>query len=151
MTTATLPVTSLIPGNVYQLRARSFSYGVWDGQGFVGIRTKFASRYLFVEYPYTVRGSAYPIQDLGPLAPPDKNIPLSTTLGHCCQECYTPVQETRDGWKHVITTRYNKASDEDEPYEYDHRAFPMAISNQSLFSFLEEAGTRLIKAEAQKP
>lgn len=37
-------------GRVYKITSRNLDYGVWDGDtGFIGIRTKFGSRYLFTE------------------------------------------------------------------------------------------------------
>lgn len=38
-------------GRVYKIRSRNLQYGVFDGdRGFIGIREKFESRYLFKEY-----------------------------------------------------------------------------------------------------
>lgn len=41
----------LVVGEVYLISSRNFSLGVYDGNGgFIGIREKFGSRYLFTEY-----------------------------------------------------------------------------------------------------
>jgi hypothetical protein len=46
-----IPIEDCIFGRVYKIRCRNLSYGVYDGDsGFIGIRTKFGSRYLFTEY-----------------------------------------------------------------------------------------------------
>lgn len=48
-----IPIKDCIVGRVYKIRCRNLSYGVYDGDsGFIGIRTKFGSRYLFTEYHY---------------------------------------------------------------------------------------------------
>ena len=40
-----------VKGRVYKLWCRNLSIGVYDGkEGFIGIRTKFGSRYLDTEY-----------------------------------------------------------------------------------------------------
>lgn len=40
-----------IPGRVYELRCRNLAFGVYDGAGgFIGIRTKFGSRFLDTEF-----------------------------------------------------------------------------------------------------
>lgn len=41
-------------GYTYRISSRNLAFGVYDErkQGFVGIRTKFGDRYLFVEYHY---------------------------------------------------------------------------------------------------
>jgi hypothetical protein len=40
-------------GYLYKISSRNLRFGVYDGnQGFIGIREKFSSRYLFTEYHY---------------------------------------------------------------------------------------------------
>lgn len=47
----------LIRGGIYAISARNFLVGVYDGdQGFIGIRMKFGTRYLFTEYLARERG-----------------------------------------------------------------------------------------------
>jgi hypothetical protein len=62
-----------IKGNVYKIRSRNLTLGVFDGEmGFIGIRTKFGDRYLFTEYHWDTGaencGTTHPIEDLGPLS-----------------------------------------------------------------------------------
>jgi len=46
-----IPIKECIKGRVYKIRCRNLRYGVYNGDGgFIGIRTKFGSRYLFTEY-----------------------------------------------------------------------------------------------------
>ena len=48
--TEKIPIPDCIKGRVYKLHCRNLQYGVYDGKnGFIGIRTKFGSRYLFTE------------------------------------------------------------------------------------------------------
>lgn len=58
-------------GRLYKLQSRNLSIGVYDGlSGFIGIRFKFESEYLFTEYHWDTGepfGTAYPIKDLGPI------------------------------------------------------------------------------------
>lgn len=48
-----------VHGGVYAIRSRNLSFGVWNSNtlGFVGIREKFGSEYLFTEYHYDTGGS----------------------------------------------------------------------------------------------
>ena len=62
-------------GRIYRLKSRNLTVGIWDenSKGFIGIREKFGSRYLFTEYhrdhdPYV--GTAAPVEDLGRLSEP---------------------------------------------------------------------------------
>ena len=44
-------IDECIKGRIYKIRCRNFSFGVCNGtDGFIGIRTKFNSRFLFTEY-----------------------------------------------------------------------------------------------------
>lgn len=43
-------VDQLIKGRLYKLHSRNLSFGIWNGEtGFIGIRTKFGSKFLFTE------------------------------------------------------------------------------------------------------
>ncbi len=64
-----LLISECIKGRVYKIQSRNLTYGVFDGKdGFIGIRLKFSSRYLFTEYhwdqgpPY---GTVYGVEDTG--------------------------------------------------------------------------------------
>lgn len=54
---------------VYKLHSRNLSFGVFDGKtGFIGIRTKFGSRFLDTEYHWDTGppfGTACPEEDTG--------------------------------------------------------------------------------------
>lgn len=62
---------TLTRGHLYRIRSRNLPYGVYNGRGgFIGIREKFDSLYLFTEYDYD-RGAPYGTvivqEDLGPV------------------------------------------------------------------------------------
>lgn len=39
-------------GGIYRLQSRNLDYGVWDGEAFIGIRTKLGHRFLAAEFPW---------------------------------------------------------------------------------------------------
>lgn len=47
-----IPEAELVHGRVYRIKSRNLIVGVWNAatHGFIGIRMKFDSRYLFTEY-----------------------------------------------------------------------------------------------------
>lgn len=47
----TVKIDNLTVGGIYDIRSRNLLTGVWTGAGFIGIRLKFDSRYLFTEWP----------------------------------------------------------------------------------------------------
>lgn len=58
-------------GHLYRIRSRNLPYGVYDGRGgFIGIREKFGSLYLFTEIDYDLGapyGTVTVLEDLGPV------------------------------------------------------------------------------------
>lgn len=56
---ARVPVEDLVHGKVYRISARNFGIGVWNAErkAFIGVRTKWGSRYLFPEYEWDSGGS----------------------------------------------------------------------------------------------
>src|SRR5437870_3049538 len=56
---------------LYRIDSRNLSIGVYDGDGeFIGIRSKFETRYLFPELHYDLgppHGTVFPITELGPI------------------------------------------------------------------------------------
>ena len=129
-----IPVEELVKGRVYEIWCRNLSYGVWDGEaGFIGIRTKFGSHFLFKEYHYdkdlnfgTVRG----MKDLEVDVP--KDIEIKESLGAQDRltgrpvRFITPTAKIKGGWIFTDT-------DESAP---EVRAY--SIRNDKLFNFLKE-------------
>jgi hypothetical protein len=58
-------------GHLYRIRSRNLPCGVYDGKGgFIGIREKFGSLYLFTEYDHdqgAPHGTVIVLEDLGPV------------------------------------------------------------------------------------
>ena len=60
----------LVAGGVYEVDARNFSIAVWDGKEFIGIRSKFDSRFLDGEDLWRAEdGSCKPYLRVGMLPP----------------------------------------------------------------------------------
>jgi len=79
-----IPLADCINGAVYRIRSRNLAIGVFvqAANGFIGIRTKFSSRYLFTEYHYDTGapcGTVMPIEKLDIKVP--EGVLLVQTLG----------------------------------------------------------------------
>lgn len=120
---------------VYKIKSRNLVVGVYNAnlKGFVGIRNKFNSRYLFTEYHYenTACGTALPIEELGSI--PD-HIPLEETLGVSCLNCNKTLQfivqdviTHRGFWEHINAPSCGDAR-------------PCSIENKALFDALNQYG-----------
>ena len=71
-----IDIDSLMDRRVYRIHSRNLVVGAWSAeqQGFIGIRKKFNSRYLFTEYERTTSatlGTAWAVDDLGVAVPTD--------------------------------------------------------------------------------
>jgi hypothetical protein len=67
-------------GRVYKLKARNFGYGVWVGDGFIGVREKFGNVYLFKELHWDDGepfGTVQPLEEVGEVP---KGVPLTETI-----------------------------------------------------------------------
>jgi len=95
-TDETIPVGKCKRGHVYELRSRNLQFGLFVPEaenGFIGIRQKFKSRYLFTEYHWDNGppfGTVRPIRDLGPLE--DTTIEPRENLGTVCGQCGNSVE-----------------------------------------------------------
>ncbi len=127
-----IPMADCTLRHLYRIHSRNLTFGVYDGKkGFIGIRTKFGSRYLFTEYhwdqgpPY---GTVNPKEDLGPM-PDDIKCQESFDLEH---ETQRPIfhdgheDEGGRGWAFVDTGK---------PLEEGHQ--PSFVSNSELFDWLD--------------
>ncbi len=108
-----IPKDKCIGRRLYRIRSRNLAFGVFrpDGAGFLGIRTKFGSRYVFEEYhwdngpPY---GTVRPLEDLGIDLPDDilltDNFPGSwDKAGTREVEFDSPVAKGGKGWTYKDT------------------------------------------------
>jgi hypothetical protein len=129
-----VPLPDCVKGRVYELRCRNLGIGVFDGKdGFIGIRTKFATRFLDTEHhwdtgaPY---GTVAGVVDMG-IDLPD-NIEATETIGTVDEATDRPVRFDRpiaDGGLGWIFT------DTDEP---DASIMAVRKGNPELFNFLEK-------------
>jgi len=130
-----IPLERCIHGAVYEIRSRNLTVGVFvkDRSGFIGIREKFGSKYLFMEYHYETGapfGTVRPLKKLG-LAP--KGIPLREHLETVDKSTKRPVEFDRPiadggrGWYFLDTG---------EASEHIHAVM---LPNKKLFKFLSSA------------
>lgn len=106
-----IPLPACVDRRLYRIHSRNLVIGVYraDVHGFVGIRTKFGSRYLFTEYHWDTGepfGTVKPIEDAGESTP----VEMSTEddLGTVCSVCGSPASFDREamkrgekGWQHA--------------------------------------------------
>jgi len=110
---------TLVKGNLYRIRSRNLPYGVYDGNGgFIGIREKFGSLYLFTEYDY----------DTGP---PYGTVIVVEDLGSIPEEI-----EPVEGWWSDGTTKWPSGSPRIPEKEHVTATYEM---NAALYQFLSEA------------
>jgi hypothetical protein len=133
-------------GKVYRLKSRNLAYGVWNGtNSFIGIRTKFGSRFLDEEIHWDLdenHGTALALEELGAIP---ESILLDISLGTECERCHKGMHyiehrpldcAPHNGeWRHgdgsprcVISVENGKA----------RHATPVMIPNKTLFAELEK-------------
>jgi len=119
-------------GYTYRIHSRNLSLGVFnqETQGFVGIREKFGSFYLFTEFHYDTGapfGTVRPHEEIEKCPIED----LREHLGTECQTCRKHVKFVRKAgnetgqWIHL------------EPIDCKE-ARPVAVSNTALYQYLEK-------------
>lgn len=131
---------------LYRINSRNLLFGVFckEQAGFNGIREKFGSRYVFMEYHYDNGppfGTVLPIEEL-PEVLPDSIQNVATLPGSWCSVCNEPVEYVKDPhektyedgmvmkfagrWKHVNP----EAAEHGEYYAYSK-------DNPDLFNWLQ--------------
>jgi hypothetical protein len=131
-----VPISECVPRRLYRLKCRNLTLGVYDGnQGFIGIREKFSSKFLFTEYhwdqgpPY---GTVYGVVDTG-IDLPD-HIQLCESPGTIDSvtnrwvQFDKPVADGGRGWYFADTGEASQ----------DIR--PVGKKNEALFDWLIERG-----------
>ena len=107
-----VPLVECVARGIYRLSSRNLTVGVYDGdEGFIGVREKFGSRYLFTEFHWDQGapfGTVHPLELLGML---DESIELRETNDPVCgkENCGRAVKftQTEEGafgrgvWSHV--------------------------------------------------
>ena len=133
-------------GRVYMLSCRNLNLGVYDGNGgFIGIRTKFGSRYLFIEYHWDKDphiGTVSWAEDTNFDVP--NTVQLKTSLGTVDWDSNRPLafDKPRDtggkGWYFVDT---GEAAED---------VRPVSVSNDELFNILDKLERELNEEEEKR-
>lgn len=127
-----IPLTECKNGFLYRIHSRNLTHGVFVQAhgGFVGIREKFGSKYLFMEYHYDTGppyGTVHPLEELSKI--PD-DIVLEESLGTADDitgrlvAFDRPVDKGGKGWYFSDT---GESSDDIRP---------RTVPNTKLFEFL---------------
>lgn len=122
-----IKIPDLKERHVYRIHSRNLDFGIYytrgSDHGFLGIREKFKSKYLFTEYHWdgesfaTVR-PLYLIEKV-----PDSFV-IKESLGTECYNCKVNVDWTTEKkWVHL-----NQTSCQD--------AYPVSIQNKEVFDYL---------------
>jgi hypothetical protein len=140
----TLPEDQLEGRQVYRIKCRNLSVGVWvpEARGFIGIREKFGDKYLFTEYHYETGapyGTAHALAKLDLVIPED--VELVENFFGICRFCGKQV-EAVPGWSERLQ--------KDVPCKWDTHVDPAdrgcegeethcgtAPMNQALFDLLK--------------
>lgn len=122
----------LVEREVYRLRSRNLRIGVWTGSFFVGVREKFGSRYLDVEWPTVGKhlGTVQEARSLG-FSVPEK-ITLDQSMGRVCSECGRPAEFKPDDPR-TRTPGKNYYVGTDTLI----CGGPLGLNNSTLFNFLD--------------
>lgn len=129
-----IPIEECVKGEVYKIRSRNLSIGVWNGKdGFIGIREKFGSRFLATEYHYDTGapyGTVWDAKKTGICVPHD--IEIRERFGSIDSVTKRPVKFDKpiaDGGKGWFFTDTGEASEDIRP---------VSNPNSALFLFLEK-------------
>lgn len=130
-----IPIDQCEEGYLYRIRARNIVLGVYTETprpSFIGIRTKFGSRFLDKEYHYSIDarfGTATPVEKLE-LCPV---VELKTQLDLVCRKCDQPMHHEGvvGSIRHVHDQPTGCADD-----------WGWLKSNTPLFDYLDEAQKR---------
>jgi len=145
-----IPLGQCRHGYTYRIRSRNLSVGVFNKEtrGFVGLREKFRSVFLFTEFHYDTGapfGTVWPIVEIEQCPLTD----LRETLGTVCNNCRAEAHHVPDDpnvkygpgkWMHVKESDCRETS-------------PVGVPNTPLDKYLrliEEKESRRTCAECQK-
>ena len=129
-----IPLDQCKEGAVYEIRSRNLVVGVFvkDRAGFIGIREKFGSRYLFMEYHYDTGAPFGTVRPLKELSAVPKDVPLKEDIETVDKATKRPVafdRPVRDGGKGWYFVDTGEASE---------KIYAVSIPNRKLFKFLEK-------------
>lgn len=132
-----IDMDALVEREVYRIRCRNLSVGVWDPsqRGFIGVREKFGDNYLFTEYHYDADphvGTVRLMEPLGITLPDEIELyERKSICQHCGEEdewiTYQPRPEGGPSgyWTHL-----------DRSLNDQHEPRSGAVQNKALFDFL---------------
>lgn len=136
--TPRVPIDACIQGRLYKINCRNLSLGVYDGnQGFIGIRQKFNSKFLFTEYHWDQgppHGTVFGVVDTGIDLP--EHIALTESPGTIDKSTGRwvkfdkPVDDGGKGWYFADTGEASKD------------IHPVGKSNTELFDWLMEQSNK---------
>lgn len=133
-----IPMDDLVDRGVYAIRSRNLSVGVWDAnrKGFIGIREKFGSRYLFMEYHYDYDphvGTVSQMEFLDTVVPEEIRLVEGRSV---CEECEAPTEWVPDNPPNWAPGRQTHI-DGSPPHLGETKIKAMYRTNQELFDLLE--------------
>lgn len=122
-------------GWLYRIHSRNLALGVFDKKkgGFIGIREKFGSRYLFMEYHYDTGapfGTVTPLERLVKL-PNEIHLGIEIDPPSICASCGVGVKYANGFWFHL----------EESPNCKKLTAY--SNTNDALFNWLDEKEKQL--------
>lgn len=126
-----IPLEQCQKGGLYRIHSRNLCFGVFDGHGgFVGIREKFGSEYLFTEYHWDFDaycGTVKPVEllEICPLSDIRESLGIVDDLTKREVAFGQPVKDGGRGWYFVDTDEDSLAIS------------PRTIENEALFDYLE--------------
>lgn len=132
-----IPMDQLEHRRLYIIRSRNLVAGVWDEarRGFIGVREKFGTEYLFTEFHYDLDPQIGTVSGMEPtehVLPGDVEMVEGRTL---CNTCEAPAgwtqnpeitDRTSGTWGHV-----------DSELDDQHKARAAYFMNQPLYEWLK--------------
>lgn len=146
-------MSECVKRGVYRINSRNLTVGVYDGdEGFIGIREKFGSKFLFTEYHWDQGppfGTVRP-QELVHSLPRELDLFERLPYSVCGVEgCWRPAQFVKlndDGtgaWFHL---KGNVLAEADE---FGHKVSPCGYTYLPLFEYLEDLQEHLEDIDAR--
>lgn len=118
---------------LYRIYSRNLDLGVWDGKGgFIGIRTKFGSRFLFTEYHFDFsehHGTVRPVQ-ITDWLPEDIELIEGHSVCDVCDEL--EPQFDRERGETADERWFHKSG------RTDHSVHAVHKQNEPLFNWIDE-------------
>lgn len=126
---------------VYRIRSRNLLVGAWRAEvkGFIGIREKFGSEYLFTEYHHDADPHVGTVSAMEPL---DVVVPEEIELVEgfsVCKTCNQPDQWVRENPPNAAPGHWAHHNG-----DVSHEVRPVLRTNQALFDLLKWAEVEVL-------